>query len=136
MLSGRALAALLVVIAEAGCVPVPRKYTKEQLVGTYEITYSFGTDTLILNSDNTYEQHFVDADGNVYTNRGKWDLEEGRDNQVALINAVDVCSPTGQFASTHPHPGWSMRSFGWAWWRGRTVISVSGDLDLYMRKIR
>ena len=136
MLSRRAVAVLLVILAETGCIPVPRRYTKEQLVGAYEIKYSFGTDTLVLNSDGTYEQRFVDGSGKEYTNRGQWQFEGGLDNQVALVNAFDVCSPSGEFASTIPHRGWSMRTFGWAWWRGGTVISVSEDLGLYMRKIR
>jgi hypothetical protein len=130
------LAALLLfwlIIAQNGCVPIPRTYTKAELIGTYEISYSFGTDILILNSDNTYEQRFVDKSGKAFINRGKWDFEGGRDNQVSLINAVDVCDPFGKFASTTPHRGYSLRSFGW--YRG-TVISVNEDLGLYMRKIR
>ena len=114
-------------------MPISRLYTKVELIGTYEITYSFGADTLILNSDNTYEQRFIDKSGKVFINRGKWDFEGGRDNQVSLINAVDVCDPFGKFTSTRPHPGYSLRSFGWYW---GTVISVSEDLGLYMRKIR
>src|SRR6266480_7859320 len=121
------------IIAQNGCVPIPRLYTKVELIGTYEITYSFGADTLILNSDNTYEKRFIDKSGKVFINRGKWDFEGGRDNQVSLINAVDVCDPFGKFTSTRPHPSYSLRSFGWYW---GTVISVSEDLGLYMRKIR
>ena len=136
MLNRRAIAALLLVVAEAGCVPVPRKYAKQQLLGAYEIKYSFGIDTLVLNADETYEQRFVDSSGREHTNRGQWQFEGGTDNQVALVNAFDVCSPFGEFASTVPHRGLSMRTFGWAWWRGGPVISVSEDLGLYMRKVR
>jgi len=118
-------------LLQNGCVPVPRNYTKAQLLGKYEIHYSFGVDTLILKEDNTYEQRFIDKDGKVFINRGKWEFDGGRDNQVALIDAVDVCSPFGAFASTSPHSGYSMRSFGW--YRG-TVISVNEDLGLYMHK--
>jgi len=120
-----------VVIANNGCLPIPRTYTKAELLGTYEVKYSFGTDTLILNADNTYEQRFVDKAGKVFINRGKRDFKGGRDNQVALINAIDVCDPFGKFTSTTPQRGYSLRSFGW--YRG-TVISVSEDLGLYMRK--
>jgi len=102
-----------VVIANNGCLPIPRTYTKAELLGTYEVKYSFGTDTLILNADNTYEQRFVDKAGKVF------------------INAIDVCDPFGKFTSTTPQRGYSLRSFGW--YRG-TVISVSEDLGLYMRK--
>ena len=136
MLSRCTVAALLLVVAEAGCVPVPRKYAKQELFGTYEIKYSFGTDTLTLNADDSYEQRFVDISGKEHTNRGKWAFEDRSANQVALVDAFDVCSPFGKFASTVPRRGLSMRSFGWAWWRRRTVISVSEDLGLYMRKIR
>src|SRR6266404_1392125 len=86
------------ILVQNGCVPIPRTYKKVELLGTYEIKYPFGTDTLVLNADDTYEQRFVDKAGKVYTNRGKWDFEGGRGNQVALINAVDVCSPFGKFA--------------------------------------
>ena len=51
MLSTRKVAALLLswlVIANNGCLPIPRTYAKAELLGTYEIKYSFGTDTLIL----------------------------------------------------------------------------------------
>ncbi len=116
-----------------GCVPVPRTYTKEQLIGKYQIQYSFGTETLILNADNKYEQRFIDKAGKTYVYHGKWDFEGGRDNQVALINAVDVCDGFGRFAGTEPRRGYSLRSFGW--YRG-TVISVNEDLGLYMREMR
>jgi len=132
-LSAARIAVLSLIIMQTACVRIPRTYTKEQLVGTYEIKYSFGTDRLILNADNTYEQRFIDTAGNAYTNRGKWNFEGGRENQVALINAFDVCSAFGKFASTEPRRGYSARTFGWY---GGTVIAVSEDLGLYMRKIR
>ena len=136
MLNRRLVAALLILVAESGCILVPRSYAKEQLIGTYEIKYSFGTDTLMLNADDTYEQQFVDSSGKKFVNRGTWRFEGGRDNQVSLMNAFDVCGPGGQFASTSPHRGYSLRTFGWAWWRGGIVISVNEDLGLYMPKIR
>jgi hypothetical protein len=136
MLSRRTSAVVLLCFfaaAESGCVPIPRTYTEEQLIGEYQIQYSFGTDTLILNADNTYEQRFLDKAGKAYVHRGKWDFEGGRNNQVALINAVDVCDGFGRFAGTEPHRGYSLRSFGW--YRG-TVVSVNEDLGLYMQKLR
>ena len=136
MLNTHSLAVILLsslILVQNGCVPIPRTYKKAELLGTYEIKYPFGTDTLVLNADDTYEQRFVDKAGKVYSNRGKWDFEGGRGNQVALVNAVDVCSPFGKFASTEPHRGYSLRTFGW--YRG-TVIAVNEDLGLYMRKIR
>jgi hypothetical protein len=136
MLSYRTVAALMVIIAETGCLPLPRKYTKQQVLGTYEIKYSFGTDTLVLNADDTYEQRFVDSSGKEHVNRGKWQFEGGSENQVDLIDAVHVCTPFGKFASTVSHRGVSALAFGWAWWRTGPVISVSEDLGLYMRKIR
>ena len=114
-------------------MPIPRTYTKEQLLGEYRIQYSFGADTLILNADNTYEQRFIDKAGKTFVHQGRWDFEGGRDNQVALINAVDVCDGFGRFAGTKSHLGYSLRTFGW--YRG-TVVSVSEDLGLYMRKLR
>ena len=118
---------------ESGCVPIPRSYTREQLIGEYQIRYSFGTDTLVLKADDSYEQRFIDPAGKTHIHRGTWRFEGGRDNQVSLLDAVDVCDGFGQFAGIEPRSGYSLRSFGW--YRG-TVISVNEDLGLYMRKTR
>ncbi len=78
MLSTRTFpATLLCLLLLCGCVPEPRTYTKQQLLGEYRIQYSFGVDTLILDANNTYEQHFTDTSGKTYTHRGKWDFEGG-----------------------------------------------------------
>jgi hypothetical protein len=126
------LVALL--ILHSGCVPIPWRYSKEQLVGTYEIEYRFGRDTLLLHDDNTYEQRFTTKDGRVSSNRGKWTLEHRWHNQVRLENAVLVCSPFGEFSSTEPQQGYAFFSAGW--YGGGIALAISEDLGLYMRKRR
>ena len=113
-------------------MPIRCSYAKDQLVGEYQIEYSFGTDKLILNADNTYEQRFTDKGGKTYVHQGKWEFEGGRDNQVSLIDAVDVCTPSGGFAGTESHRGYSMRTF--AWYYG--TVESNENLGLYMRKLR
>lgn len=128
-----ALFACILATAMVGCVPIPRKYPEKELLGEYEIKYSFGVDTLVLNGDHLYEQRFTDTSGKTFIHKGKWRFEGGRSNQVALIEAVDVCDAFGSFASTEPQRGYSLRTFGWY---GGIVISMSEDLGLYMRKIK
>jgi hypothetical protein len=125
--------AVSVVMAHSACVPIPGHYTKHELVGSYEIDYPFGSDILILREDDTYEQRFTDKSGKISTNKGKWTLIPERDNQVQLENAVLVCDPFGKFASATPQQGLAYFSAGW--YRG-TVLTVSEDLGLYMRKLR
>jgi hypothetical protein len=137
MLTGhsRAVVVLLVlaVVGMIGCVPIPRSYTKEQLLGEYRIQYPFGVDTLILRPDNTYEQHFINTSGETFEHRGRWEFKGGRDNQVDLLDAVDVCDGFGKFASTEPQSGHSFRTFGWY---GSIVISINEDAGFYMRRVR
>jgi hypothetical protein len=121
-------------ILQIGCVPIPWRFSKKQLVGIYEIDYPFGRDTLVLRGDDTYEQRFTDRDGRTFINRGKWTLEHRWDNQVRLENAVLVCSPFGKFASTEAQQGYAFFSAGW--YAGGIVLAVSEDLGLYMRKHR
>jgi len=51
-----------------GAVP-----SREELVGEYEVAYSFGVETLILNEDGTFEQQLEEEkNGVVIKNEGRW----------------------------------------------------------------
>jgi hypothetical protein len=130
----RVLSLVVVLFMHSAWVPMPWRYSKSALVGAYEINYPFGSDTLILNADDSYEQIFTAKDGRAFTNRGKWTLERRWHNQIRLENAVLVCSAFGEFASTDPQEGCSFFSAGW--YGGGIVLGVSEDLGLYMRKVR
>lgn len=124
---------LLLVLALGGCVPLPKRFAKAEVLGTYEIEYPFGTETLVLRED-TYEQRFVDKSGNVFTVTGKWTFKSTkRSGQGALENAMSLDNGFGRFRSTTPFKGLRMLSFAWY---GGTVISLNEDQGFRMRKIK
>jgi hypothetical protein len=127
------LSTLLLLFAFAGCVPVPKRFAKADVLGTYEIQYPFGTETLVLSED-TYEQWFVDKSGKVFTVAGKWTFKSTkRSGQGALENAMSLDNGFGRFRSTTPFKGLRILSFAWY---GGTVISLNEDQGFRMRKIR
>jgi hypothetical protein len=124
---------LLSLLALFSCVPLPKRFAKSDILGTYEIQYPFGTETLVLNED-TYEQRFVDKTGKVFTGNGKWTFDStARQNQGALENAMNICDGFGNFASTTPQQGRHLITFAW---HGGTVIPINDDKDFYMRKVK
>src|SRR4051794_40719680 len=80
----RVLSLVVLLFMHSSCVPVPWRYSKSALVGAYEINYPFGSDTLILKPDDSYEQLFTAKDGRAFTNRGKWTLERRWHSQIRL----------------------------------------------------
>ena len=132
MATARLLAvfSLLVVF---GCYPISKRFAKSDVLGTYEINYPFGTETLVLRDD-TFEQRFVDKSGKVFTAGGKWTFDgKKRSNQGALEGAMAVCDGFGEFASTTPGSGYCLTTFAWY---GGTVIVVNEDKDFFMRKLK
>ena len=125
--------ALFLLVALSGCVPLPKRFAKADVLGTYEIQYPFGTETIVLRED-TYEQRFVDKSGKVFTVEGKWTFDgTKRSNQGGLENAMSLDDGFGRFRSTTPRQGLRALSFKWY---GGTVISVNEDQGFMMRKIR
>jgi hypothetical protein len=125
--------ALITALAFSGCFPLPKRFAKSDVLGTYEIRYPFGTETLVLRDD-TYEQRFVDSSGKIFTASGKWTFDPTeRSNQGALENAMTVCDGFGKFSSTTPRKGHHLLTFAWY---GGTVISVNEDQGFIMRKLR
>jgi hypothetical protein len=123
-----AVFSLLVLV---GCYPISKRFAKSDVLGTYEIHYPFGTETLVLR-DFIYEQRFVDNSGKVFTAGGKWTFDGTvRSNQGALEGAMAVCDGFGEFASTTPVKGYCLTTFAWY---GGTVIVVNEDKDFFMRK--
>src|ERR1700731_4064297 len=122
--------ALVSLLAFFGCFPLSKRFAKSDVLGTYEIKYPFGTETLMLRDD-TYEQSFVDKSGNVFTASGKWTFDAAeRSNQGALENAMTLCDGFGRFNSTTPQKGLHLLTFAWY---GGTVISVNEDQGFIMR---
>ena len=127
------LSVLLLLLAFVGCVPVPKRFAKADVLGTYEIQYPFGTETLVLH-EQTYEQKFVDKSGKVFTVTGEWRFDSTkRSGQGALENAMSLDDGFGKFRSTAPRNGLRMLSFAWY---GGTVISLNEDQGFIMRKIK
>jgi hypothetical protein len=125
---------ILIAVAFCGCVPVPKRFTKPDILGTYEIHYPFGTETLELRADDTYQQRFTDTSGKTFAITGRWTFDTAaRSNQVALIDAMELGDGFGKFGSTVPKRGLHMRSLAWY---GGTVISLNEDLGMRMRKIK
>jgi len=125
--------ALVSLLTFFGCFPLPKRFAKSDVLGTYEIKYPFGTETLVLRDD-TYEQRFVDKSGKVFTASGKWTFDAAeRSNQGALENAMTLCDGFGKFESTTPQKGLHLLTFAWY---GGTVISVNEDQRFIMRKLR
>ena len=116
-----------------GCFPISKRFAASDVLGTYEITYPFGTETLVLR-DGTYEQRFVDKSGKAFTASGKWSFDATkRSNQGALEDAMSVCDGFGEFDSTTPKKGYCLATFAWY---GGTVIVVNEDKGFFMRKLK
>lgn len=125
---------IVIAVAFSGCVPVPKRFAKADILGTYEIHYPFGMETLELRGDDTYQQRFTDTSGKTFTVSGMWTFDTAaRSNQVALVDAMSLDDGFGKFGSTVPKRGLNMRSLAWY---GGTVISLNEDLGLRMRKIK
>jgi hypothetical protein len=117
-----------------GCDRVtPREFQRSELIGTYEIRYDFGLETLSLREDGLYEQRFVDSSNKVFTAQGKWTFHGGVNNQIDLENPMPILHPFGRFGSTTPERAYSFRSFGSN--RG-IVIDLIPDLKFLMRKVK
>ena len=81
------IARTLVLLITAGC---SFSVTKEEVVGTYELRYSYGTETLRLNADGTFEQSFLLKEEKMpKLVRGQWQLNP-KDNTVALESTLVV----------------------------------------------
>ncbi len=66
-----------------------RNLTRAQLVGTYRAEYSYGTETLILKPDRTYEQLFKYNKGKSLKNAGKWEYSR-QEYRLILTDALIV----------------------------------------------
>jgi hypothetical protein len=65
------------------------KLDRADLPGIYEVTYPYGTETLKIIGDGTYEQSFgLTGKPLVSINKGKWDLKHGDlwDGNLLILN--------------------------------------------------
>jgi hypothetical protein len=126
--------ALLMCASLAACnLTRSRQFSREELLGTYEIRYDFGVETLVLREDGLYEQRFVDGSGKVFTAEGKWTYHGGKENQIDIENPMPILDPFGRFGSTTPQRAYSFRTFRW---NDGAVIDLIPDRTFLMRKTK
>ena len=72
---------------------------QDQVYGRYVATYPFGTETLVLNRDGSYEQQFaVEAQPQV-TTHGTWGFDSKHQSRVTLREFVNVHAGFGKLNS-------------------------------------
>lgn len=84
---------VLVVLLPVGCwMSVPQ----DQVYGRYVATYPFGTETLTLQRDGTYEQEFVIGGQPPVTTHGTWSFDAEERSRVTLREYTNVDAGFGE----------------------------------------
>jgi len=113
-------------VGPAGCYPIPKEFSKNDLVGVYVLRYSFGIEELRINPDGTYVQTFT---GKVKTeNSGKWQHDK---TSLLLRDALVFTDPFGERLE-RPEKG--DVGLGTAWYFGRLVLSANPDQGFMYKK--
>jgi hypothetical protein len=82
----RKLLGLLAIICCFGCKE--NTHVSADLVGTYKVTFTHGSETLQLLQDNSFVQIYTQADnGKAITNSGTWKLDS-KYSDLVLVDAV------------------------------------------------
>lgn len=113
--------------------------TGKQMIGSYTLKWEpsrgacFGTETLKLKSNQTYQQIFVTTGGKIYRNNGTWALQQNYgDMEIYLTHAGQYSDEWHNRLAAHPQ--YEDTSFG-VFKHGRNIsLMVDEDLGLYYRK--
>ena len=128
-----ALAILMSVIAGSCSLPVG----PTDLTGTYEVSYDYGLETLLLKADGTYHQCFRDKNGVLTENDGKWEFTGKSSvfqNRLLLEDALVLYRLHGEPPSKVKKMNWLIEPRKSIW--GSVTLIFNEDLDLAYKKNR
>jgi hypothetical protein len=124
--SARLFLAAFLLFGVAGCYPIPKEFSKNDLVGVYVLRYSFGVEELRINPDGSYVQMFS---GKYKTeNSGKWSQDK---THLLLGDALVFADPFGKQLEK-PEKG--NVGLGTAWYFGRYVLDANPDQGFMYEK--
>jgi hypothetical protein len=128
---GILFAALLLVTASC------RAPSRSELVGSYKIRYSYGSEELRLYDNGTYVQIVsLDRGGLRASNSGKWEYRE-KEGELALNAPLLVDDNFGKVSSSWMSPKaglWSLAAEKWP--TGSVTLFYSPDFDYRFKKIK
>ena len=113
-----ALAALGALLLTACSSRVPA----DELAGSYEASYPFGSSTLVLNADGTFVQEVTVKGQGSATARGTWRFDAAR-STLSLHGVMDVVDPYGDILQdwrvVSDEPYVAVDQY---WWRVNLVV--------------
>ena len=114
------------ILGAAGCYPIPKEFSKDDLVGVYVLRYSFGVEELRINPDGSYVQTFTGR--HETENSGKWQQDK---THLLLGDALLFTDPFGK-PLEKPEKG--NIGLGTAWYLGRFVLDANPDRGFVYEK--
>ena len=117
---------VLILTGAAGCYPIPKEFSKNDLVGVYVLRYSFGVEELRINPDGSYVQTYFGK--RKMENSGKWQLHQ---TQIMLDNALIFSDPFGKQLETPERGNVGLDT---AWYFGRLVLDANPDQGFMYEK--
>lgn len=116
----------LFLFGAAGCYPIPKEFSKSDLVGVYVLRYSFGVEELQINPDGSYVQTFTGS--HQTENFGKWQKDK---TGLLLVNALVFADA---FGKPLEKPVKGNLGLATAWYFGRFVLDANPDQGLMYEK--
>lgn len=116
-----------------GLVACGKKLATTDIQGVYRAEYPYGVETLIVNSDGTYEQSFRYKDGKELNNKGVWQFSPVTENSVRLRQAFVVDDGFGKPASPAKKEDWVIGARRNAF-TGSISLRFNDDLGVVFQK--
>lgn len=113
-----------------------RAPSRSELVGSYKIRYSYGSEELQLRDDGTYVQVVSLDRGGRASNSGKWEYRE-QEGDLELTAPLLVDDNYGKISSTWMSPKtglWGLEAEKWP--TGSITLYYSPDLDYRFKKMK
>ncbi len=120
----------LVLLMVAGCA---KQLERSDLVGTYVVNYSHGTETLILKQDGSYEQDYMGKDGKKLANTGTWETTGPSYGNVSLFNAMEFDDGHDRQNKAIGHIG--VRELPVSSFLGKMSLTIDPDSDANYKKV-
>lgn len=104
--------------------------SRDELIGNYKVTYSYGTEELALLNDGHYEQRIVvSGDTSPAIHSGQWDFSGGERAELVLHDALIVDDGFGKPNKEYRRVARGVRGIRASKSFGKLKLSINEDLD-------
>jgi hypothetical protein len=112
------------------------RVNRDELYGTYQVQYPYGTEQLVITADGTYEQFFSAAGQPLgLINKGRWDFPGQGEATLNLSDPVIVDDGFGKRSQMKRVAGyWPLRVLKGL--RGDIRMSINEDQGFVFKKLR